>query len=154
MQKSSQLRVFVVKGVVDGIGGHDCRQGEVAGRQSLRQTQEVGADGGLLAGEHGPGAPEADSDLIGDEMNSVPVASLAQEPQVYGVIHPHVARALHQRLENHRSGFVRMACQRGFHLRKLATRVVLPALTGFALVTVRGRNGDDVHQQRAIDLFV
>ena len=81
----------------------------------------------LLAGEQRAGAPEADRDLIGDQVHAVAVAGLAQQREVDRVVHAHAARALHQRLDDHRAGLVRVPRERRLHVGELRAAVRLPA---------------------------
>ncbi len=60
----------------------------------------------LLAGEERAGAAEADGDFIGDQVDAV---LRAQAPRLFKIgrmVHAHAARALHQRLQDERAGFV------------------------------------------------
>jgi len=78
VQERVELGVFVVERVVDGIGGQHGGQRQIATGEPLRQTQIVRPDARLFTSEQRAGAPEADGDLIGDEMHLVAVAGFAQ----------------------------------------------------------------------------
>ena len=124
MQERVELRVLVVERVVDGVGGQHHGQRQVAAGEALGQAQVVRPDAGLLAGEHRAGAPEADGDLVGDEMHAVTVAGFAQQFEVHRVVHAHAAGALHQRLDDDRRDVVVILREGGFHVREHAACVL------------------------------
>ena len=74
-------------------------------------------------------------------MHIMTVAGLAQQLQIDGVIHTHIACALHQRFHNNSTGFVRVGLKQGFHMGEYGTAVPFPRHALFALKTIRGRRG-------------
>ncbi len=50
----------------------------------------------------------------------MPVARFPQKLQVHGVVHAHVSRTLHERLDDDGRGLVRMSGECGLHLREFA----------------------------------
>ena len=144
----------VIEGVEDVVCGHGDRQRQVAGGQALGEAHEVRRDVGLLAGEEGAGAAEAHGDLVGDQVDVVAVAGLAQLFQVDRVVHPHVAGALDQGLNDDGADVVRVLGHQRFHVLELAQGVVFPAFTLLAVERVRGRRREHLHQQRLVGLAV
>src|ERR1700733_7404058 len=154
MQERVELHILVVERLVHRLGRQHRRQRQVAAGQSLGQAHEVRTDARLLAGEQRTGAPEAHRDLVRDQVHLVAVAGRAQQRQVHRVVHAHAGRALHQRLDDHRAALVRVRGERGLHVGEAPPRILLAALARGPLVAVRRGYGDDVHEQRAVDLLV
>ena len=94
--------MVVVEGLIDRLARQHHGHRQVAGGQAFREAKKIRGDVRLLAGEQRPGAPEANRDLIGDQVHAMAVAGRARPAQVIGVIHAHAAGALHQRLEDQR----------------------------------------------------
>ena len=140
VQERALARVLVVERVEDGVAGEHHRQRQVAARQALRKAEEIGRDASLLAGEHRPGAAEADRDLVGDQVHAVPVAGGAQQLEVDRVIHAHARGALHQRLDDDCADLVRVPGQERVHRGEGAPAVRFPAFAVLAHVAIgRGR---------------
>src|SRR3546814_12025954 len=59
--------------------------------------------------------PEADEYLIEYEGRAVPVARRPQMAEHLGVVKPHAARTLHQRLHQHGGNLSAMLLKRGIH---------------------------------------
>ena len=83
--------------------GHFFRAGRGGQRhdaacQSLAAAQDVRADTGPLRGEQRPGTAKARGDLVEDQQGPVLTAQTCHAAQIVGMIEPHAARALHQRL--------------------------------------------------------
>lgn len=70
------------EGVVDFAGGQCRGEGEVTAGEPFGQTENIGSDIFLLAGEEGPCLPEADGDFIGDEEDAVLRGQFAQSGQI------------------------------------------------------------------------
>ena len=64
-----------------------------------------------LAGEQRAGAAEAGEDLVEDQQQLVAVGGRAQPAQHRGVVEPHAARALHQRLDDDAGDLVGVALE-------------------------------------------
>ena len=62
----------------------------------------------MFAGKQLAGAAKAGGDLIGNQQNALAVAHPANTLQPFRVVHPHPARALHDRFKNDGSNFVTM----------------------------------------------
>ena len=154
MQEGLAGVVFGIERLVRLVGGEHRRQRHEAGGESLRQAHEVRADRRLLAGEQGAGATEAHRDLVGDEVHRELVAQRAQPAQVIRVIHPHAAGALHQRLDDHRAGFVGVAFEQGAQFAEPARRGLCGSFARFALVGIRRRRQQRGQQQRRVGLAV
>ncbi len=87
----------------------DGGQGEVAAGEGLADAHDVGHDAGGLGGEQRAGAAEAGRDLVEDQQQPVLVGDLAHHPQARGVVDPHAAGALQQRLDDDPGELVRRA---------------------------------------------
>ena len=70
-----------------------------------------------LAREHRPGAAEAGEDLVEDEQHLVTVGEAPQPAQRVGIVEPHAAGALHQRLDDDPRDLVAMARDEPLELR-------------------------------------
>ncbi len=136
VQERVQLDVLIVERGVDRVRGQHRGQRQIATGQAFRKAQEVGSDVRLVAGKHRPRAPKTDSDLVGNQVDAVSIACLSQQAQIHGVVHSHVAGALHERLDDHRGGLAGVTRERGFHVRELASAVSLPALSCLTLKAV------------------
>ena len=83
--------------VADGFrhlaGGQRGGEGHGAAGQRLAQTQNIGGDTGVLAGEQLAGAAKAGGNLIGDQQYPFPVAHFTHPLQPLRMVHPHPARA-------------------------------------------------------------
>ena len=79
----------------------DGRDGRVAARETLADTEEVRPDAGLLSGEPGAEPAEPGHDLVEDQEHPRLVAERAQPPQVVGgeLVHP---GGQHHRLDDDR----------------------------------------------------
>ena len=82
------------------------RQRQVAAGQRLADAHHVRRHPGVLGREERAGAAEPGRDLVEDEQHAVRVARLPQHPQVAGVVEAHPARALDDRLDDHRGQLV------------------------------------------------
>ena len=97
-----------------------------AARERLAHAEQVGSHVRVLAREHAPRAPEAGRDLVRDQQHVALVAELAHAPQIVGRVEPHAARALHDRLEDHRGQLAAVVAQQARELAPvlLAARLV------------------------------
>ena len=105
---------------MDLLGGQRGRQRQVAAGDPLREAHQVGRDPLVLAGEHAPGAPEADRHLVADEQRAVAVAQLADRAQVALGVHDHPGRALDQRLHDHGRDLAGVRLEQPLHVRGVA----------------------------------
>ncbi len=147
MKKGAQGRVVVVERLIQAVGGEHRGHRQIAAGKGLGQAEEVRRDAGLLAGEHRAGAPEADGDLVVDEVHLVAVAGLAQQLEVDRVVHAHAAGTLDQRLDDDRGDVLVMLGQGLLHVREHLPRVFFPADTFGPQVAVRARHLERVQQQ-------
>ena len=67
----------------------------------------------MLLGEERAAAAEPGGDLVEDQQHAVPVARLAQRPQVSRVVEAHPAGPLDDRLDDHRRQLGRVLLHRG-----------------------------------------
>ena len=78
-------------------------------------------------------APESGRDLVGDQEHVVLVAERAHAPEISGRVEPHAARALHDRLEDHRGELVAMRAQQRRDLADVVLAARLAEATARAL---------------------
>ena len=123
MQKTAR-RCVVVKGVINGVGGHHRCQWQIAASNAFRQAQKIRCDAGLLVGKEGAAAAKSDHDFIGDEVHLEACAQGARQTQIFGVMHGHAGRTLHQRLDDQRGGFMVMLFKMGFERARATPRKV------------------------------
>ncbi len=149
VQEGALARI-VQEGLVHRARGQHRRHRQEAAGQALGQAEEIRRDGGLLAGEQGARAAEANGDLICDQVRTVRVADLAGAAQVGRMEHAHAAGALHQRLEDQGADLALVCREHGFQLPGTAQGAGLGAFAGLGLVGVgRGRE-QRLQQQRRI----
>ena len=60
----------------------------------------------MLGGKESAAAAETGGDLVKDQQHAVFVAEPPQPPQILGVVEAHAARALDDRLDDHRGQLV------------------------------------------------
>ena len=88
-----------------GIGHFAARGGgrkrHHAAGERFADAHDVGRDAGMFAGKKFAGAAKAGGDFIKNQQHAVFIAQSAHAAQIFGVIHTHAARALHNRLQNH-----------------------------------------------------
>ena len=70
------------------------------------------------------------------------------------MIHAHAAGALHQGFDDDRGDLGGVPPQQTLHVRELAQRSSLPGLAGLAVVAVRRRRRQHVHEQRLVQGLV
>ena len=64
------------EGLVDGVADQHPTQRHVTRVHPLREHEEVGGNAVMLDREPGPGASEADEDLVGDEHDAMTSAQV------------------------------------------------------------------------------
>ncbi|MCY1436019.1 hypothetical protein D9M71_521330 [compost metagenome] len=101
----------------------------------------------MFAGEHRPGAAEADGDFVMNQVYAVAVASLAQQFKVHGMVHAHAAGTLDQGFDNDRGHRGMVFGQGLFHDREHVPRVLFPAHAVGAQVAIGAGHLDGVEQQ-------
>ena len=96
----------VAHGRRDLLGRQGRREGEVAAGQGLADAEDVGDDARGLAGPPRAGAPEAGGDLVVDRQQPVLAGHLGEGGDGRRVVGVHAARALEDRLDDHRGELV------------------------------------------------
>ena len=149
MQETARRGVAVERGV-DLVGRQHGRQRQVAARDALGQADEIGADGGLLNGEHGAGAAETHGNLIGNQVHSIFRAQFPGPLEIDRVIHRHPCRALHQRFDDESGRFGGVLDQMRFQCIRTTQRKSLRRFACFGQTRIRRRYLHRVPQQGSI----
>src|SRR6516225_5837788 len=92
--------VLAQEGLVDSLGRSRGPERQIAGRESLRQADEIGTDRGVFRGEHATRASKAGENLVGDQESSVAVAQLAGTGKKFRRPYDHAAGGLQHRLHH------------------------------------------------------
>ena len=100
---------------------------QVAGRQRLRQADDVGGDRGVLAREHPAGAAESREHLVGDEQRSVSIAEASRAGQKFARPDDHPAGRLQHRLDEDGGDGVAVALERRFEAAQAVDLAASPA---------------------------
>src|SRR5207253_1675328 len=74
VEERLELVVAPEEALIDPLGCEGRGERHVAAGDPLRETEQIGGDALLLAGEHRPRAPEARRDLVADEQHPVALA--------------------------------------------------------------------------------
>ena len=96
------LEALAEEGLEDRLPRHGHRHRHIAGRQPLRQADQVGHDIRLLHGEHRAGPPETGRHLVEDDEHAGVSRQLDQPLEEAWTAEPHAARALQQGLDDQR----------------------------------------------------
>ena len=98
----------IANGFSNRSGSDGGGKGHGAAGQRFAQTQNVGGNPGVFTSEQLAGAAKAGGNLIGDQQYPFPVAHFTHPLQPLRMVHPHAARPLDDRFEDHRGDFVTM----------------------------------------------
>ncbi len=120
----------IANGFSNRSGSDGGGKGHGAAGQRFAQTQNVGGNPGVFTSEQLAGAAKAGGNLIGDQQYPFPVAHFARPLQPLRMVHPHAARPLDDRFEDHRGDFVTMRGHQAgkryhIHLVPLAVKAAL-----------------------------
>ena len=124
-------------------GGEGGGEGHGAAGQRFAETQNIRRNPRVLAGEQLTGSTKAGGDLIGDQQDALAIAHPADPPEPLGVVHPHAARALNNRLEDHRGDFMAVGGHQTGERRHIP---LIPVAVEAAL----RRRGEEVIRQIAL----
>ena len=111
------------------------------------QAEQVRRHLYLLAGKHGPGPSESDSNLVRNHQHVVPAGQFSDTSQVTVRVHDHASGTLNERLQDHGSGLVVMFLQDFFQLGKVMLAGVLAGNTHWQVITIRDGHLDGLKQQ-------
>ena len=149
MQKAPRHIVVVERGV-HRIGGEHGRQRQCAACEAFGQANEIRPDSGLLVGEHGARAAKAHGDFVYHQVHLVAAAQRTCQAQVFGVVHRHAGRALHQGLDDEGCGGCVVFLQPCFQRGSCASGHVLRGLPRCRTACVRAGHGVGQAHQRGI----